>query len=52
MNGLVSGLAAHIQSLLDLKHAMGFPYVTSERHLRGFDKLCARDHPMSTAREY
>ncbi|GAA1722059.1 tyrosine-type recombinase/integrase [Dietzia cercidiphylli] len=45
MNGLVSGLAAHIQSLLELKHAMGFPYDTSERHLRGFDKLCARDYP-------
>ncbi|MFJ5873060.1 UNVERIFIED_ORG: site-specific recombinase XerD [Dietzia maris] len=45
MNGLVSGLAAHIQSLLELKHAMGFPYVTSERHLRKFDEMCARDHP-------
>ncbi len=33
----VSGLAAHIDSLLDIKHAIGLPYRTSERHLRAFD---------------
>ena len=45
MNGFVSGLAAHIQVLLDVKHALGLPYDTSERHLHGFDALCARDYP-------
>lgn len=41
----VSGLAGSIQGLLDLKHAIGLPYDTSERHLRGFDTMCARHHP-------
>lgn len=45
MNGFASGLAAHIQGLLDIKHAMGLPYDTSERHLHGFDAMCARDFP-------
>lgn len=45
MNGLASGLAAHIRSLLDFKHAMGFPYDTSERHLRCFDAMCAQEYP-------
>lgn len=45
MNGFTSGLGAHIQSLLDFKHAMGFPYDTAERILRGFDAMCARDYP-------
>lgn len=46
MNGLfVSGLADHIRSLLDLKHAIGLPYEASERHLRRFDAMCAHDHP-------
>ena len=42
MNTLVSSLAAHIQALLDVKHALGLPYLSSERHLRAFDALCAR----------
>ena len=29
MNGFVSNLAAHIQVLLDVKHALGLPYVKS-----------------------
>lgn len=45
MNGFTSALAAHILSLLETKHALGFPYETSERHLRGFDAMCARDYP-------
>lgn len=45
MTGLVSGLAAHIESLLDVKHALGLPYVTSERHLRRFDAMCAAEYP-------
>ena len=45
MNGFVSNLAAHIQLLLDVKHALGLPYEQSERHLHGFDALCARDYP-------
>jgi integrase/recombinase XerD len=45
MTGFVSGLAACIDSLLDLKHAIGLPYQTSERHLRGFDAMCARNCP-------
>ena len=45
MNGFASGLATHIQALLDVKHALGLPYEPSERHLRGFDALCARDYP-------
>ena len=45
MNGFVSALAAPIGSLLELKHAIGLPYQTSERHLRAFDAMCARDYP-------
>ena len=45
MNGFASGLAVHIQSLLEIKHVMGFPYDTPERILRRFDEMCARDHP-------
>ena len=48
MTGFVSGLSARIQSLLDLKHALGLPYLPSERHLRSFDGLCARDYPGQT----
>ena len=43
-DGLTSGLADHIRSLLELKHALGFPYDTSQRHLRRFDQMCARDY--------
>lgn len=43
--GLVSGLAAHIEGLLEVKHAIGLPYTTSERHLRSFDSMCAREYP-------
>lgn len=45
MNGFLSGLAACIDSLLELKHAIGLPYQTSEQHLRAFDAMCARDYP-------
>lgn len=45
MTGFISGLAAPIRSLLELKHAIGLPYQTSERHLRAFDSMCARDYP-------
>lgn len=44
-DGLTSGLAGHIRGLLNVKHAVGFPYETSERHLRCFDRMCARDYP-------
>ncbi|MDH2904403.1 MAG: tyrosine-type recombinase/integrase [Actinomycetota bacterium] len=45
MNNFLSALAPDIQSLLKLKHAIGLPYETSERHLRGFDAMCAQDYP-------
>ena len=45
MTGFISGLAAPISSLLELKYAIGLPYQTSERHLRAFDAMCARDYP-------
>ena len=49
MNGsFVSGLAGHIYSMLELKHAIGLPYDTSERHLRSFDAMCAQNHPGQT----
>lgn len=48
MSGLVSGLAAQIESLLEVKHAIGLPYATSERHLRIFDAMCGRDYPGQT----
>lgn len=48
MKRFISGLAPHIQSLLDLKHAMGFPYDTSERHLKAFDTMCAQRFPHQT----
>lgn len=49
MSGLVSGLAGHIESLLGVKHAIGLPYATSERHLRNFDAMCAQEYPGQTA---
>lgn len=48
MTGLVSGVAAHIESLLDVKHAIGLPYKESERHLRTFDAMCASNYPDQT----
>ena len=49
MRGLVSALAAHIESLLAVKHAIGLPYATSERHLRNFDAICAQCYPGQTS---
>lgn len=40
-----SALGPSIQGLLDVKHAIGLPYESSERHLRAFDALCAQDYP-------
>lgn len=45
MTGFVSGLASQIQGLLELKHAMGLPYDTSERHLLAFDTMCSQRYP-------
>ena len=45
MSGFVSGLAPHIQGLLELKHALGLPYKDSERHLLAFDAMCAQHYP-------
>ena len=45
---LISGLATHIESLLAVKHAIGLPYTTSERHLGAFDALCAAQYPGQT----
>jgi integrase len=45
VNGLASGLAPHIESLLAVKHALGLPYTCSERHLAAFDRMCAERHP-------
>ncbi|NVM97012.1 tyrosine-type recombinase/integrase [Arthrobacter wenxiniae] len=48
MNRFVSGLAPQIRGLLELKHAMGLPYESSERHLSAFDTMCARRYPGQT----
>ena len=45
MNQFVSALAPQIQGLLDIKHAIGLPYESSERHLRAFDIMCAQHYP-------
>jgi integrase len=45
VTGLISGLAAHIETLLAVKHAIGLPYKESERHLRNFDAMCAHEYP-------
>ncbi|WP_022887669.1 tyrosine-type recombinase/integrase [Glaciibacter superstes] len=45
MSGFVSGLAAPLRSLLEVKHAIGLPYAQSERHLHHFDKMCAENFP-------
>ncbi|MDQ2765101.1 MAG: tyrosine-type recombinase/integrase [Pseudomonadota bacterium] len=45
MTGLESGLAPRIETLLDIKAALGLPYTTSGRHLHVFDGMCARDFP-------
>ena len=43
--GFVSGLAPYLDSLVDLKHALGLPYATSERHLHRFDEMCVDEYP-------
>lgn len=45
MKAFQSNLGSSIQSLLDVKHALGFPYATPERQLRAFDALCAQNFP-------
>jgi hypothetical protein len=45
MNRFVSALAPQIQDLLEIKHAMGLPYESSERHLLAFDAMCAQHYP-------
>ena len=45
MTDFASSLAPHIRSLLDLKHAIGLTYKSSERDLLSFDQMCARDFP-------
>lgn len=45
MTGLESGLAPHIETLVDVKHALGLPYTTSQRHLQAFDEMCAAEFP-------
>lgn len=42
---LSSGVAPFIVSLLAVKHAIGWPYTESERHLVAFDALCAARYP-------
>lgn len=48
MMTLVSGLAPFIESLLEIKHAIGLPYTASARHLGAFDALCAAQYPGQT----
>ena len=45
MSGLVSALAGHIESVLEVKHALGLPYTSSERHLYAFNAFCAAQYP-------
>lgn len=45
---LSSGVAPFIVSLLAVKHAIGWPYTASERHLGAFDALCAAQYPGQT----
>ena len=45
MTGAESGLAPQIASLLEVKHALGLPYVESGRHLAMFDAMCAERFP-------
>lgn len=48
MNTFISGLASHIQRHLELKHAIGLTYDSSQRHLVAFDQMCARDFASET----
>lgn len=48
MTGLVSALAPHIENLLEVKHALGLPYTSSQQHLYAFDAMCAEDFPGQT----
>lgn len=45
MTGLVSALAGPIESLLEVKHAIGLPYTSSARHLHAFDAFCHAQYP-------
>jgi integrase len=45
MNRFASALAPSIRGMLVLKHALGLPYASSERHLLAFDTMCAERFP-------
>ncbi|MHC1772368.1 MAG: tyrosine-type recombinase/integrase [Flexilinea sp.] len=38
----------YIDGLVEQKHLLGYPYRTSERHLRHFDKYCIENFPNKT----
>ena len=38
-------LKESIEGLLDQKHALGFPYLASERILKDFDEFCKFNYP-------
>ena len=41
----VSGLGPYIEQMIAQKHAVGYPYKTSERVLYMFDRFCAAEFP-------
>ena len=41
----VSGLGPYIEQMIAQKHAVGYPYKTSERGLDMFDRICAAEFP-------
>jgi integrase len=48
-NKFISGLAPSIESLVKLKHDLGYDYDTSAQHLVGFDQMCAEQFPGQTS---
>jgi len=44
-----SNFKPYIEGLIEQKQAVGYPYDTSARILKDFDRFCSNNHPASTA---
>jgi integrase/recombinase XerD len=44
----LSNFKKYIEGLIEQKQAIGFPYVTSQKHLKTFDRFCLEHYPQET----
>ena len=45
---LSSNFKPYIEGLIEQKQAVGYPYDTSSRILKDFDRFCSKHHPTAT----